>query len=149
MDRVQLPRTSAHGKDSTPFALSFARNPSHLDVAIPDPSFWAWPEMLIPPYWELVHDAKIAKWADKPMRAFWRGGTARNSGLREVLIHCGKNSKHRGKGVTFDMKNAVRKIKKFYFYFDDFGRFILELLCRAPCNARPSLHVKYYMFFLP
>ena len=51
-------------------------------------------------------------WADKPLRAFWRGGTARNSGLRDVLIHCGKDSRHRGKGVTFDMKNAVRNWPK-------------------------------------
>jgi hypothetical protein len=25
-----------------------------VKVPIPDPSFWAWPEMLIPPYWEVV-----------------------------------------------------------------------------------------------
>ena len=43
-----------------------------------------------------------------------RGGTARNSGLRETLIHCGKNSKHRFKGspVSFDLKNAVRNWPK-------------------------------------
>lgn len=107
MDRVQLPTATSRAKDATPFALSFARAAGHLDVAIPDPSFWAWPEMLIAPFWEIVHDPKVTSWAEKPMRAFWRGGTARNSGLREVLIHCGKNSRHRGKGVTFDMKNAV------------------------------------------
>jgi len=52
MDRTQLPN-GLRSKDSVPFAISFATAPGNLDVPIPDPSFWAWPEMLIPPYWEV------------------------------------------------------------------------------------------------
>ena len=113
MDRVQLPISAKRG-ELIPFALSFARAPGYLDVSIPDPSFYSWPENLIAPYWELLHDSKVVGWKDKANRVFWRGGTARNSGLRETLIHCGKNSKHRFKGstVSFDMKNAVRNWPK-------------------------------------
>jgi hypothetical protein len=52
MDRVQL-GAALRGPDALPFALSFATSPGFLDVAVPDPSFWAWPEMLIAPYWEV------------------------------------------------------------------------------------------------
>ena len=53
MDRVQIP-ANLRSKESAPFAISFAHAPGHLDVPIPDPSFWSWPEMLIPPFWEVL-----------------------------------------------------------------------------------------------
>ena len=71
MDRVQLP-TSARTREAAPFALSFATSPGYLDVPIPDPSFWAWPENLIAPYWELLQDPQVLPWKAKTMRAFCR-----------------------------------------------------------------------------
>ena len=49
-DRTQLFRAQHRGT-RIPFALSFAHNPDSYDVAVPDPSFWVWPENLIGPYW--------------------------------------------------------------------------------------------------
>ena len=50
-DRAAVPKAKFHGHDAglnetpLPFVLSFAVRPAtHLDVGVPDPSFWGWPE---------------------------------------------------------------------------------------------------------
>ena len=34
-----------------PLFLSFAVHPDYMEVGIPDPSFWGWPEMAVAPHW--------------------------------------------------------------------------------------------------
>ena len=60
-------------------------------MGIPDPSFWAWPEMGIPSHWALFDEPDATlPWAAKADKAFWRGGTSRKFGgkLRKAMINC-------------------------------------------------------------
>lgn len=95
-----------------PLMLGFAVHPDYLEVGIPDPTFWAWPEMAIPPHWSLLASPDAAvPWADKRDAAFWRGGSSRRFGgkTRKQLVGC------RDEGATgawvadrLDIKDASR-----------------------------------------
>ena len=47
MDKSHVEKARWPWRDMLPFTLSFSNSPDHYDVAIPDPSFWAWPEKAI------------------------------------------------------------------------------------------------------
>ena len=57
-DRPCISRRHLRATDPSkplPFVLSFATSESQfLDVGIPDPTFWSWPEKLIRPHWQLL-----------------------------------------------------------------------------------------------
>jgi hypothetical protein len=84
-----------------PFALSFARHPDFLDVAVPDPSFFGWPEMGVNPHWQLAVSAQATvPWLSRLPKVHWRGGMRRSGRLREALVECGHKAKEfaAGKG---------------------------------------------------
>ncbi len=95
-----------------PLMLGFAVHPDYLEIGIPDPTFWAWPEMAIPPHWALLAspDAAVG-WADKRDSAFWRGGSSRRFGgkTRKQLVGCREESET-GAWVAdrLDIKDASR-----------------------------------------
>lgn len=93
MDRAHVEKSRWPWRDMLPFLLSFANSPDHLDVAIPDPSFWAWPEKAIRSQWELLKDsAFVWPWDKKAPLVHWRGGLARSGGLRKKLAACANES---------------------------------------------------------
>jgi len=47
MDKSHVEKARWPWREMLPFTLSFSNSPDHFDVAIPDPSFWAWPEKAI------------------------------------------------------------------------------------------------------
>jgi hypothetical protein len=93
MDRAHVETARWPWRDMLPFSLSFANSPDHFDVAVPDPSFWAWPEKAIRPQWELLADsAFVWPWHRKAPLVHWRGGLARSGGLRKKLAACAHES---------------------------------------------------------
>ena len=44
-----------------PLFLSFATHPDFMEVGVPDPSFWSWPEMAVAPHWELLRDPDVVR----------------------------------------------------------------------------------------
>jgi len=84
-----------------PFALSFARHPGFLDVAVPDPSFFGWPEMGVNPHWQLEASAQASlPWQDRSGRIHWRGGMRRSGRLREALVECAHRARDGGSGPS-------------------------------------------------
>lgn len=73
-----------------PLMLSFAVHPDYQEVGVPDPSFWSWPEMGVPPHWQLLKDPDIVAWHKKASTAFWRGGSNRRFAekTRKALLGC-------------------------------------------------------------
>ena len=65
-----------------PFALSFARHPDALDVGVPDPTYWGWPEMLVRPHWQLLAAKEVVPWDEKEDKAYWRGQMSKGDEVR-------------------------------------------------------------------
>ena len=77
-DRAKLTKhTHPDGAKWLPLMLGFAVHPDYQEIGIPDPSFWGWPEMAVPPHWELTRSPDIVPWFKKEQTAFWRGGSNR------------------------------------------------------------------------
>ena len=73
--------------------LSFAHHPEYLDVAVPDPSFFGWPEMRVNPHWHLAASAQASTpWHNRTLRMHWRGGMGRSGKVREALVECATKS---------------------------------------------------------
>jgi len=66
LERARFSAGAAEKGPPLPFAVSFARHADYLDVAVPDPSFFGWPEMSVNPHWQL-RGAPVARtpWADR------------------------------------------------------------------------------------
>ena len=89
MDRAKVVRPKHPDRTEVlPLVLSFGVHPEFLDVGIPDPSFWSWPEMDIKSQWTLLGDADVLPWGQKQSSAFWRGGVSRHQALRSRLVSC-------------------------------------------------------------
>jgi len=100
MDKSHVEKARWPWRDMLPFTLSFSQSPDHLDVPIPDPSFWAWPEKAIRSQWELLADsAFVWPWEKKAPLVHWRGGLARSGGLRKKLASCAHESSQCASGL--------------------------------------------------
>lgn len=98
-------------RDAIPFALSFARRDDALDVAVPDSSFFGWPEMRVHPHWMLAAaELAATPWLEKRNHMHWRGGLERAGGMRQAVALCAKHSPWRGaQGHTWlDVRNSKK-----------------------------------------